>query len=366
MAKIDQLLKIIREAGASDLHLTVGSVPIIRVNGALEKTRSKTLTQEVIKQLIYEILTDAQIRAFEKSGDLDFAYGVEGVARFRVNIYQTYGGVGAAIRLIPDKIIDLASLGFSEAVSKLVEHKSGIVLITGPTNSGKTTTLAAIVDHLNTKFSRHMITLEDPIEYVHVNKNSLISQRQIGLHSQSFPMALRAALREDPDVILVGEMRDTETISLAITAAEVGLLVLGTLHTRTAASTIDRIIDVFPPVQQQQIRIMLADSLLGVVSQQLVRKADSSGRTVAFELLNRTTSLSNLIREAKTHQIPTAIQTGRKQGMQLLDFHLRELVDRGTITPEEAMRVATEPGQFLSSGSPGKTGKVPTMEFARS
>ncbi len=205
MPKIDQLLKIVKDANASDLHLTVSSVPIIRVNGQLEKTRAKTLTDDAVRQLIYEVMTDSQIRTFEKTGDLDFAYGVAGLARFRINVYQTYAGVGAAIRLIPDKIRDLIALGFSEAVTRLAEHKSGIVLITGPTNSGKTTTLAAMVDHINTHFSRHLITLEDPIEYIHNNKNSLISQRQIGLHSVSFPMALRAALREDPDVVLVGE-----------------------------------------------------------------------------------------------------------------------------------------------------------------
>jgi twitching motility protein PilT len=367
MAKIDQLLKIVKEANASDLHLTVGSVPIIRVNGQLEKTRAKSVSDEAIRQLIYEVLTDNQIRAFEKTGDLDFAYGVPGLARFRVNIYQTYGGIGAAVRLIPDKICDLINLGFTEAVTKLVEHKSGIVIITGPTNSGKTTTLASMVDHINTHFSRHLITLEDPIEYIHSNKNSLISQRQIGLHSQSFPMALRAALREDPDVVLVGEMRDTETIQLAITAAEIGLLVLGTLHTRTAAGTVDRIIDVFSPAQQQQIRIMLADTLIGVVSQQLVRRADGSGRTVAFELLTRASSLGNLIREAKTHQIPTAIQTGRKLGMQLLDNHLRELVEKGVILAEEALRVATDPGQFTgpaATAPASKTGKI-AAEMAR-
>jgi twitching motility protein PilT len=360
MPKIDQLLRIVKDANASDLHLTVGSVPIIRVNGELEKTRTKSLTGDVIKQLIYEILTDNQIRAFEKTGDLDLAYGIEGSARFRVNIYQTNSGICAAIRLVPELVRDLAGLGFSEAVAKLLEHRSGIVLVTGPTNCGKTTTLASMVDYINTRFSRHMITLEDPIEYIHQNKNSLISQRQIGLHSQTFPMALRAALREDPDVILVGEMRDTETISLAITAAEVGLLVLGTLHTHTASSTIDRIIDVFPPQQQQQIRIMLADTILGVVSQRLVKKADGLGRTAAYELLTRGSSLPNLIREAKTHQIPTAIQTGRKFGMQLLDSHLKELIDKGVITADEAIRVATEPAQFVAN----KTGKV-AAEFAK-
>ncbi|MFH1699733.1 MAG: type IV pilus twitching motility protein PilT [Candidatus Zixiibacteriota bacterium] len=354
MPKIDQLLKIVKQANASDLHLNVGTVPIVRVNGQLEKTRTNKLTEESIRQLIYEILTDSQIKQFQKTGDLDFSYGLTDLARFRLNIYRTFHGIGAAIRLINEDITDLRTLGFSDSLARLTENKSGIVLVTGPTNSGKTTTLAAMVDNINTHFSRHIITLEDPIEIVHENKNSLISQRQIGLHSDSFPKALRAALREDPDVILVGEMRDTETISLAITAAEVGLLVLGTLHTRTAATTINRIIDVFPPEQQQQTRIMLADTLMGVVSQQLVRKADGSGRTVAFELLIRTTSLVSQIRDAKTHQIPTTIQTGRKQGMQLLDNHLRELTETGIITTEEAMRIATEPSQFMASSNTGK------------
>jgi len=355
MAKIDQLLKIVKEANASDLHLNVGSVPIIRVHGQLEKTRAGKLTEESMRQLVYEILTDKQIKQFEQTGDLDLSYGIEGIARFRINIYRTFHGINAAIRLINENVSDIITLGFNDAVVKLTEFKSGIVLVTGPTNSGKTTTLAAMVDYINTNFSKHIITLEDPIEIVHANKNSLISQRQIGLHSETFPMALRAALREDPDVILVGEMRDTETISLAVTAAEVGLLVLGTLHTRTAAGTVNRIIDVFPPEQQQQIRIMLADTLVGVVSQQLVRKANGSGRTVAFELLVHSTSLSSLIREAKMHQIATTIQTGKKQGMQLLDNHLRDLVDQGVINPEEAMRVAINPAQFM--GNP-KTGKI--------
>jgi twitching motility protein PilT len=346
MAKIDQLLKIVQEAKATDLHLAAGSVPVIRVNGQLEKTRHKKLNSETIKQLLYEILTDDQIRRFEKDGDLDVAYGVPGVARFRINVYWMYGSIGAAIRLIPDRIHDLTTLGFTNTVVKMAESNSGLLLVTGPTNSGKTTTLAAIVDHINTKFAKHIITLEDPIEYIHTNKNSLISQRQIGLHARSFAAALRAALREDPDVILVGELRDPETISLAITAAEVGLLVMGTLHTCTAAATIDRIIDVFPPQQQQQIRVMLADTLVGTISQQLVKRAAGAGRVVAYELLTRTGAVANLIREGKTYQIPTAMQSGRKHGMRLLDNHLKALVDSGQITVEEAVRVAVDPSQF--------------------
>ncbi|HEX9751591.1 MAG TPA: type IV pilus twitching motility protein PilT [candidate division Zixibacteria bacterium] len=347
MAKIDQLLTIVRSAGATDLHLSPGSVPIIRVAGQLQKTRHRHLTEEEVRQLAFELLSDEQIRRFEKGGDIDLAYGLPGVARFRINIYRSQSGVSAAFRLIPDDIPDLVSLGFSEAVAQLAESKSGLVLVTGPTNSGKSTTLAAMLDHINTRFARHIVTIEDPIEYVHNNKNSLISQRQVGLHAESFPSALRAALREDPDVVLVGEMRDTETISLAVTAAEVGLLVMGTLHTVTAAATVDRIVDVFPPSQQAQVRIMLADSLTGIVSQQLLRRAESRDRVVAFELLRRTTSVSTLIREGKSYQIPTAIQTGRKYGMQLLDNHLRELLDAGVITVAEAIRCASDPGRFV-------------------
>ena len=346
MAKIDQLLQIVKDANASDLHLAVGSVPIVRVNGRLEKTRHKKLTSENIKALTYEILSDEQIRRFEKEGDMDIAYGVPGLARFRINIYRTYHGVAAAIRLIPDKILNLKDLGFSEKIYELAEAKSGLLLITGPTNSGKTTTLASVIDHINTNSSRHIITLEDPIEYVHESKNSLITQRQIGLHAGSFAVALRAALREDPDVIMVGELRDTETISLAVTAAEVGLLVMGTLHTNTAAATVDRIIDVFPAEQQPQIRVMLADSLLGVISQQLVRRSDGQGRVVAYELMVRTNSVANLIRESKTYQLPSVIQSSRKLGMRLLDNHLKALIDAGIITPKDAIRAAVEPSQF--------------------
>jgi len=349
MAKIDELLKIVKSARASDLHLDAGSVPMIRLNGALEKTHHRILSTEDIKQLTYEILSDGQIRQFEKTGDLDLAYGIEHIGRFRLNVYRTHRGMAVAVRLIPEEILELKTLGFGDATMKLVENKSGLILVTGPTNSGKTTTLAAMVDHINTGFSKHIITLEDPIEYIHTNKNSLISQRQIGLHSDTFVSGLRAALREDPNVILVGEMRDIETISLAITAAEVGLLVMGTLHTCTASATIDRILDVFPPEKQQQIRIMLADSLLGVVSQQLLKRADNNGRIMAYELLLRNTSISNMIRERKTYQIPTALQTGGKKGMRLLDNHLRALVDSGMVTAHEAMKCAVDPSRFMEN-----------------
>jgi len=348
MAKIDQLLQIVKDANASDLHLASGSVPIVRVGGQLEKTSHKRLGSENIKALIYEILSDEQIRRFEKEGDLDVAYGVPSVARFRINVYHMHAGIGAAIRLIPDSVPNLAALGFVESVSQLTESRSGLMLVTGPTNSGKTTTLAAIIDHLNTNFQRHIITLEDPIEYVHDDKNSLVSQRQVGLHVSSFAAGVRAALREDPDVIMVGELRDTETIHQAVTAAETGLLVLGTLHTTSAAATVDRIVDVFPPDQQQQIRVMLADSLIGIVSQHLLAAAKGHGRVLAYEVMTRTMSIANLIRESKTIQIPTVIQSSRRQGMRLMDNHLKALVDAGIIKAGEAVRVAQDPSQFLT------------------
>lgn len=348
MPKIDELLAIVKSANATDLHLVSGSVPMVRLEGRLEKTQHRRLSHDEIKQLIYELLSDEQIRRFERSGDLDLSYGIPDLARFRLNIYQTMSGIGAAIRIIPDRPRTLGELGFPDTVAKLAESKSGLVLVTGPTNSGKTTTLAAMVEHINTNFSRHIITLEDPIEYIHSNKNSLISQRQIGAHSDTFAAALHAALREDPDVVLVGEMRDIETISLAITAAEVGLLVMGTLHTSSAATTVDRIIDVFPADQQQQIRIMLADSISGIVCQQLLKRAEGHGRVVAYELMLRSTSAASMIRERKSHQLGTVIQTGRKRGMQLLDSHLQELAESGIINITEAIRCANEPSRFYS------------------
>jgi len=346
MARIDQLIEIISKADATDLHIAAGTVPVVRVEGRLEKTRHRHLTDNDIRQLIYELLSDRQIRTFEKTGSLDFAYDVNEVTRVRLNVYQTHSGTAAAIRLIPSHPPELESLGFSDAVRRLAEAKSGLVLVTGPTNSGKTTTLAAMINHINSRFSRHIITLEDPIEYIHDSVNSLVSQRQVGLHVDSFASALRAALREDPDVIMVGEMRDIETISLAVTAAEVGLLVLGTLHTGSATATVDRLIDIFPAEQQQQIRIMLADSLTGIVSQQLVKRCDGRGRVAAYELLVRTRALSGMIREYRTHQIPDVIQTGDKLGMQLLDDHLMDLVESGHISATDAAKVAVDPSRI--------------------
>lgn len=348
MAKIDQLLHIVRDAHASDLHLAAGSVPVVRVAGKLEKTSHKILTPDTVKALLYEILTDDQIRTFERQGDLDVAYTIPDGARFRINIFRIQHGPAAAIRLIPDQPPSLESLGFADTVARLAEQRSGLILVTGPTNSGKTTTLAAMIDHNNTNFSRHILTLEDPIEYIHENKNSLVSQRQVGLHVASSAAGIRAALREDPDVLAVGDLRDTETITQALAAAETGLLVLGTLHTTSAAATIDRLLKVFPDDRKQQMRVMLADTLLGVISQHLLTKANGAGRVLAYELLTGSPAVEDLILEDAAHQLPMVIQSGRHLGMRLLDNHLKALVDAGIIRPEEAVRVAADPTPFLT------------------
>jgi len=364
MARIDNILQLVKSADATDLHLASGSPPIIRKLGDLEPTSHKALSARQVEALLYEIITDEQIRTFEKSGDLDVAYGTEDIARYRINMFRREGGIGAAIRMIADSLMTLEELSIPEAVIDIISQKSGLILVTGPTNSGKTTTLSAIVDYINRHFCKHIVTLEDPIEYVHENVNCLVTQRQIGAHTASFGQGLRAALREDPDVILVGEMRDTETISLALTASEVGLLVLGTLHTNSAAQTVDRIVDVFPSDQQPQARVMLADSLLAALSQQLLKRKNGLGRVMACEVMTRTTALSSLIRDGKTHQIPGMIQTNRKLGMRLLDDRLREMVDTEEVDISEAIRVANDPSKFmdvLGKTSREKSGRIPIL-----
>ena len=347
MAKIDQLLQIVTDASVSDLHLVPGSVPVVRVNGRIEKTSHKKLSSENIQTLLYEILSDEQIRRFEKENDLDFSYGVPDTARFRINMYRMLGGAAAAIRPIPEQVFDLADLGFAEAVEELLGCRAGLVLVTGPTNAGKSTTLRAMIDFINTSFQRHIVTLEDPIEYIHPPKNSLISQREVGRHVESFAAGVKSALREDPDVIVVGELRDTETIRGALTAAERGLLVLGTLHTVSARATLERIVDVFPGDQQPQARVILADSLQGIVSQQLLTRANGGGRVLAYELMRRTDEIAAMIRENRDREVVAVIQASRAMGMRLMDNHLKALVDAGIVAPEEAIRVATDPQQFM-------------------
>ena len=347
MALIDQLLRVMHQQKASDLHLVVGSPPIFRLHGELVRTNYRELTADNMRALFYEIMTEEQRRQFEERMDLDFAYEVPGVARFRVNLFMQRKGMGAVLRTIPSEILSADQLGLPEAIRRFCDLNKGLVLVTGPTGSGKSTTLAAMIDLINETKAHHILTIEDPVEFVHKSKKSLINHREVGTHTLSFAAALKAALREDPDVILVGEMRDLETISLGITAAETGHLVFGTLHTNSAAKTVDRLLDVFPPEQQPQIRAMLAESLRGVVSQQLLRRADGKGRVAAHEILVCTPAISNLIREGKTHLIPGAIQTGRKEGMILMDQSIKDLLSAGVITAEEAYAKAHNKAEFL-------------------
>jgi twitching motility protein PilT len=346
MAKIDSLFRMMRQQGASDLHISSGAPPIFRLNGEMEKLNYPPLSDQQARALLFEILSDDQQAAFETHRDLDFAYALEDVARFRGNILETHRGIAAVFRIIPTKILTADQLGLPEGVRKLTMLKKGLVLVTGPTGSGKSTTLAAMIDLINKTRREHILTLEDPLEFIHENQNSLVNQRQIGKHSQSFANALRAALREDPDVILVGEMRDLETISLAMTAAETGHLVFGTLHTNSSPKTIDRIIDAFPKDAQEQVRTMLGESLKGVICQQLLKRADGKGRVVALEILVCNAAVANLIREGKTFQIPSIMQTARGEGMQLMDQHLMDLLKARHIGGEEAYRCALDKKTF--------------------
>jgi twitching motility protein PilT len=313
----------------------------MRLHGRLQPLSERD-GHEGYEAALLAMLTDNQRQVFEVRSDLDFAYEIPHVGRFRVNLLRQHKGVGAVFRLLPSRLYTLAELGLPQVVQALVRLEQGLVLVTGPTGSGKSTTLAALIDHINRESDKHIVTIEDPLEFIHPNKKSLVTQREVGTHTTSFAAALRAVLREDPDIILLGELRDLETISLAITAAEIGHLVFGTLHTRTAASTVDRLIDVFPPVQQGQIRTMLAETLKGVIAQQLLVRADGQGQVVAVEILIGTTALANLIREGKTYQIPSLIQTGRRDGMQTMDQAILDLLRSKHITPQEAYRKAVD------------------------
>jgi twitching motility protein PilT len=343
MSKLDAFFKVTVEQGASDLHLAVGAPPMLRLNGRLKKVDYPPLTDEVLRPMLYEILSEAQIEHFEKHRDLDFGYSAPGIARFRVNYYRKNSGMAAAFRAIPFKVLTLDALGAPDVFKHLCGLHNGLVVVTGPTGSGKSTTLAALIHHINISGNDHIITLEDPVEFLHEPVKCMISQREVGTHTESFATGLRAALREDPDVVLVGEMRDLETIQLAITAAETGHLVFGTLHTNNAAKTVDRIIDVFPPDRQSQIRTMLSESLRGVIAQQLLRRADGKGRVAAYEVLVATPALRALIREQKTFQISSVIATSRKDGMQTIDQSLLELAQKQIISAEEALGYADSP-----------------------
>ncbi|MBU1626216.1 type IV pilus twitching motility protein PilT [bacterium] len=346
MARIDTFLEMVAKQNASDLHFVAGSPPILRLHGNMERIKFRTLTHEEVKGFIFEIMAEDLRKVFEEKSDADFAYQIEGVARFRVNAFMQRNGMGAVFRQIPTKIKTLEELGMPAGVKQFAYMKKGLVLVTGPTGSGKSTTLAAIIDLINRTRDAHIITIEDPLEFVHENQKSILTQREVGQHAISFSKALRAALREDPDVILVGEMRDLETISLAITCAETGLLVFGTLHTNSAPKTMDRIIDVFPVEQQEQIRVMLSDSLKGIVAQQLIKTADGKGRVAATEILVGLPALGNIIREGKTHMIASLMQTGKKYGMQTMDECLMKLLNEKKITPLDAYNKAIDKTSF--------------------
>jgi twitching motility protein PilT len=341
VAQIDTLLEQALVCGASDLHLRAGMPPLIRVHGRLQ-ILSEADSLDGYEAALLALLTESQRQLFEARSDLDFAYEIPEVGRFRVNLLRQHKGVGAVFRLLPSRIRSLEELGLPPVVYALARLEQGLVLVTGPTGSGKSTTLAAIIDHINQESDKHIVTIEDPLEFIHPSKKSLVTQREVGSHTTSFAAALRAVFREDPDIILLGELRDLESISLAITAAETGHLVFGTLHTRTAASTVDRLIDVFPANQQGQIRVMLADTLKGVIAQQLLVRAEGQGRVLAVEILVGTAAMANLIRESKTYQIPSLIQTGRRESMQTMDQAILELLRRKQITPQEAYRKAID------------------------
>lgn len=336
MPKLDNLLKYAMSVNASDLHLVSGMVPLLRIQGVLTPVKTNPLSSSDILGLTGEIMTPAQKEEFTKELDIDFCYEVAGMGRFRTNVLKQRKGIDAVFRLVPLQVPDLEKLGFPQVVKDLTHHHQGMVLVTGPAGCGKSTTLAAMIDYINAHRKVHIITVEDPIEYVHPNKMANVTQREVKNHTETFASALKASLREDPDVILIGEMRDQETMSMAITAAETGHLVLGTLHTRSAAKTVDRIIDVFPPAQQNQIRTMVSESLRGVVSQQLIPRADNAGRTLAYEVMVGGLAIANLIRDGKTFQIPSIMQIGVKEGMVLMDQSLGKLLQQKLITYETA------------------------------
>ncbi len=354
MARIDKLLEHQVDSGASDLHISAGSPPLYRMDGELTSSGFRALSAQESESLILEILDEKQQNQLRENLNLDFAHQLGDKARFRGNVFYITRGMCAVFRTIPTRIKTVEELGLPEVVAKLARQKKGLVVVTGPTGSGKSTTLAAMIDMRNSEFNEHILTLEDPVEFIHQNKQCLINQRQVGEQVGTFADGLRAALREDPDVILVGEMRDLETIQLAITAAETGHLVFGTLHTNSAPKTVDRIIDAFPKDQQQQIRTMLSESLKGVLAQVLLKRAEGKGRAAAIEVLMANSALANLIREGKTHQVPSLMQTGKNQGMRTMDDSLMELLRNKAITAEEAVRYAVNKELFLRHVGSGK------------
>src|SRR5215210_59905 len=346
MARIDSFFKFMTEQNASDLHLSTGNQPMLRIHGELVRVDAPPLASDDLKALVYEIAPETKIKTFEETGDIDFGYEYPGFARFRANFLNQKSGIASVFRLIPSKVLTMEELNLPPVLKKFAMLKKGLVLVTGPTGSGKSTTLAAMIDYANLQRKDHIITVEDPIEFVHRSQQSLVNQREVGMHTKSFASALRGALREDPDILLVGEMRDLETIELALTAAATGHLVFGTLHTSSAAKAVDRIIDVFPSSQQNQIRATLAESLKGVIAQNLFKRIDKPGRVAALEILVVDMAIANLVREAKTHQIPGMIQVGKKKGNQPLDDAIMDHLRHTRISPEEAYDKAVDKKKF--------------------
>ena len=347
MAAIDALLVYMKENDGSDLHLVAGQPPRFRARGSIRIMEGReVLTQDALRSMMEEVASSRQWEEYEATGDLDFAFSLEGVARFRANYFVQQSGAACVFRIIPEEILSLDALDLPQAVRQLADLQEGLVLVTGPTGSGKSTTLAAIIDQINKTYSKHVVTIEDPVEFVHQNRNAIFSHREVGLHSLGFGPALKSAIRQDADVILVGEMREMETISLAITAAEMGMLVFGTLHTNSAAKTIDRIIDAFPAEEQNMVRLSLSESLAAVVSQLLLPRADRGGRIAANEILLKASGLPNVIRDGNTPMLSQIIQAGKSLGMQAMDDVLFEYAKEGKVTAHDAYMKASDKSRF--------------------
>ena len=348
MAQIDAFFKLMNEQGASDLHMVAGQQPLLRIRGEMERIKFNVLSNDDLKRMLYEIISEDKIKHFEETGDIDFGYEIAGLARYRGNLFQQKYGIGAVFREIPSTIMTCQQLSLPKVISQLATLPKGMVLVTGPTGSGKSTTLAVIVDEANRLRKDHILTIEDPIEFVHESQSCIVNHREVGTHTKSFSAALRGALREDPDIILVGELRDLETISLAMEAAMTGHLVFATLHTLNASKTVDRIIEIFPANQQAQVRSTLADALRAVISQTLFKRIDIKSRVPALEILICTPAVRNLIREGKSYQLPSVMQTGKKYGMQTMDDAIMEMLQKRWISPESAYTNSIDKTKFIA------------------